>query len=139
MDHRGNEGFPDGTAVKNPPASAGDTRDTGLIPGSGRSPGKGNGNLFQYSWHGKFHGQRSLVGYSPCGCKESDTSEQLNTHTHTHTHTDNEIPEPSLSELSVADTISVALGEIILVRLIIFPKVHKHWTQCSAYINNSSQ
>ena len=33
MDHRCNEGFPDGTAVKNPPASAGDTRDTGLILG----------------------------------------------------------------------------------------------------------
>ena len=77
------------------------------------------------------------MGYSPCGRKESDTSEQLNTHTHT--HTDNEIPEPSLSELSVADTISVAPGEIILVRLIIFPKAHKHLTQCSAYINNSSQ
>ena len=36
---------------------------------------------------GKSHGQRSLVGYSPRGHKESDTTEQLNTHTHTHTHT----------------------------------------------------
>ena len=35
--------------VKNPPASAGDTRDMSLIPGSGRSPGEGNGNLHQYS------------------------------------------------------------------------------------------
>ena len=35
--------------VKNPPANAGDTRDTGLIPGWGRSPGGGNGNPFQYS------------------------------------------------------------------------------------------
>ena len=35
---------------------------------------------------GEFNGQRSLVGYSPWGCKESDTTEQL-THTHTHTHT----------------------------------------------------
>ncbi len=35
--------------VKNPPASAGDTRDTGSIPGSGRSPGGGLGNPFQYS------------------------------------------------------------------------------------------
>jgi len=33
--------------VKNPPANAGNTRDTGSIPGSGRSPGEGNGN--QYS------------------------------------------------------------------------------------------
>ena len=35
--------------VKNLPASAGDTRDVGSIPGSGRSPGKGNGNPLQYS------------------------------------------------------------------------------------------
>ena len=32
------------------------------------------------------HGQRSLAGYSPEGCKESDVTE-ANTHTHTHTHT----------------------------------------------------
>ena len=32
--------------VKNPPAKAGGTRDSGLIPGLGRSPGGGNGNLF---------------------------------------------------------------------------------------------
>ena len=35
--------------VKNPPANAGDAGDMGLIPGSGRSPGEGNGNLAQYS------------------------------------------------------------------------------------------
>ena len=35
--------------VKNPPASAGDERDTGSIPGSGRSPGGGHGNPRQYS------------------------------------------------------------------------------------------
>ena len=35
--------------VKNPPANAGDTRDVGLIPGSGRSPGGGNGYPLQYS------------------------------------------------------------------------------------------
>ena len=39
-------GFP---VVKNPPASAGDTGDTGSVPGSGRSPGEGNGNVLQYS------------------------------------------------------------------------------------------
>jgi len=35
--------------VKNPPASGGDIRDVGLIPGSGRSPGEGNGYPLQYS------------------------------------------------------------------------------------------
>ena len=39
-------GFPGDSAVKNPPAN---TRDLGLIPGSGRSSGEGNGNLLQYS------------------------------------------------------------------------------------------
>ena len=37
------------TAVKNPPAHAGDLRDAGSIPGSGRSPGGGHGNPLQYS------------------------------------------------------------------------------------------
>ena len=35
--------------VKNPSAGARDVTDSGLIPGSGRSPGVGHGNLFQYS------------------------------------------------------------------------------------------
>ena len=43
-----NLGFPGGSMVKNPPASAGDTGDS-YIPGLGRSPGGGNGNPFQYS------------------------------------------------------------------------------------------
>ena len=41
-----------------------------------RIPGEGNGNLLQYS-AGESHGQRSLVGYSPWGPKESDTTERL--------------------------------------------------------------
>ena len=61
--------------------SACNVRDLGLIPGLGWSPEEGNGFL-----HGEFHGQRSLVGYSSWGHKESDTTERL-THTHTHTHT----------------------------------------------------
>ena len=43
------KGFPGGTSVKNPPANAGDLRDTGLISGSGRSPGGRHGNALQYS------------------------------------------------------------------------------------------
>ena len=35
--------------VNSPPANAGDVRDEGLIPGSGRSPGEGNGYQLQYS------------------------------------------------------------------------------------------
>ena len=55
-------GFSGGSAVKNLPANAG---DMGSIPGSGRSPGEGNGNPVQYSSLRKSHGQSSLVGYSP--------------------------------------------------------------------------
>ena len=48
--------------VKNPPTSAGDARDTGLIPRLGRSPGEGNGNPLQYSYRGNAK-ERSLAGY----------------------------------------------------------------------------
>ena len=41
-----NQGFPGGSAVKNLSANAG---DTGSIPGSGRSPGEGNGNPIRFS------------------------------------------------------------------------------------------
>ena len=43
------EGFPGGSLVKYPPANEGDTGDVGSIPGSGKSPGGGNGNPLQYS------------------------------------------------------------------------------------------
>ena len=41
--------FLGGSAIKNPPANAGDIRDMDSIPGSGRSPGEGNGSPLQYS------------------------------------------------------------------------------------------
>ena len=41
--------FPSGSVENNLPANAGDARDTSSIPGSGKSPGRGNGNLLQYS------------------------------------------------------------------------------------------
>ena len=42
-------GFPGGSVVKNPPANAGDARDVGSIPGSGRFSGEGSDNLLHYS------------------------------------------------------------------------------------------
>ena len=65
--------------VKNLSGKAGDTRDIGLFPGLGRSLGVGNGNPLQYSYLENSMDKRSLEGYSPWGCKESDTTE----HTHT--------------------------------------------------------
>ena len=55
-------GFPGGSDGKESASNAG---DLGLIPGLGRSPGEGNGNLLQYSCLENPHGQRSLAGYSP--------------------------------------------------------------------------
>ena len=67
--------------VKNLPANAGDLGDAGLIPGSGKSPGEGNGNPLQYSclenpmdrgtWWAMVHGV-------------AKSQMQLSTHTHTH-------------------------------------------------------
>ena len=58
-------GFPDGAVVKNLPADAGDARDAGLIPESGRSPRGGNGNPLQYSsLENPMDGGAWLVGYS---------------------------------------------------------------------------
>ena len=54
--------------------------DPGLIPGLGRSPGEWQPTPVFLP--GECHGQRSLASYSPWGCKESDTTEQL-THAHT--------------------------------------------------------
>ena len=51
--------------------------DLGSIPGLGRSPGEGHGNLLQYSYLQNPQGQRNLEGYSPWGHKESDMTEQL--------------------------------------------------------------
>ena len=64
--------------VKNPPASSGDTRDWGSIPGLGRSVGGGSGNHLQYSClenpMDRGAGVRGEVGgvggYDPWGCKE---------------------------------------------------------------------
>ena len=68
---------PGGAEVK---ASARNAGDLGLIPGLGRSPGEGNGQPTPVLSPGEFHGQRSLVGYSPQGHKELDTTEQLHFH-----------------------------------------------------------
>ena len=62
-------------AVKNLPANAREIRDMDSIPGSGRSPGEGNGKPLQYSCLEKSHGRRSLAVYGPWGPKGLDTTE----------------------------------------------------------------
>ena len=61
--------------VKNPPASAGDTRDVSLIPGSEGFPGRRAWQPSPVFLPGESHGLTSLVGYSPYGHKELDGTE----------------------------------------------------------------
>ena len=68
-------GFPCGLAVENLRARAQDIKDTGSIPGSGRSPGGGHGIPTPAFLPGQSHGQRSLAGYSPWGLKELGMTE----------------------------------------------------------------
>ena len=70
---------PGGALVKNPPDNAGDIGDAASIPRPRRSPAGGNGKPLQNSCLKNSMDKRSLEGYSPWGCKESDVTE----HTHT--------------------------------------------------------
>ena len=66
--------------------------DPGLIPGSGRSPGEGNGNPLQYSWlENPMHRVACWVN-SPWGHKELDTTEGHTTNVKVSTHNPVEIP-----------------------------------------------
>ena len=65
-------GFRGGSDAKESACNAG---DLGLIPGSGRSPGEGNGLPTPIFLPEESHGQRNLVGYSPWDRKELDTTE----------------------------------------------------------------
>ena len=71
-----NWGLPRWLSGKESTCNAG---DLGLIPGLGISPGGGHGNPLQYSCLENPRGERSLVGHSPQGCKESYTTQQLST------------------------------------------------------------
>ena len=72
-------GFPGGSDGKESTCNVG---DLGLISGLEGSHGGGHGNPLQYSFQENPHGQRSLEGHSPWGCKELDTTERLSTEQH---------------------------------------------------------
>ena len=79
--------IPQWLSGKESTCNAGDTEDVGLIPGSEDPLEKGMATHSSIL-PGEFHGQRSLVGYSPQGHKESDTTDRLTyTHMHMHAHT----------------------------------------------------
>ena len=93
-------GSPGGTVVNNLPSNAGYTRDTGSIPGLGRSPGVGNGNPLQYSclensmdrgvWQATFYGVAN---------KGTQLSMHMGACMHTHTHSHSLHPYWSVSLL----------------------------------------
>ena len=66
-------GFSDGSNGKEFACNVG---DPGSVPGLGRYPGE-EVETTSVFLPGKFHGQKSLVGYSPGGCKEPDMTELL--------------------------------------------------------------
>ena len=70
-------GFPRGSEGEESACNAGDTGDSGSIPGSGKISWSKEWQPTSVFLPGKFHGQRSLEGYSPKGCKESDTAEHM--------------------------------------------------------------
>ena len=105
----------------------------------------GYGNPLQYSCLENFQGHRILVYYSPWGCKESDTTEQLthttshyrwgrlmsHTHTHTRTHTHTEradthvvLPSICTSHPPPSPSLSLCLSWCILIGL----PTHATWT-----------
>ena len=66
-------GFPGGSDSKQSAFNAGDLTD----PWVGRIPWRKEWLPTPVFWPGEFHGQKSLAGYSPWGCKESEATEQL--------------------------------------------------------------
>ena len=97
-------GFPGGSDRKESACNVG---DQGSIPGLGRSPGGGLGNLLQYSCLKKSHGQRSLAVYSPRGHKESDTTEWLSMQTLKRGRDDEDEEERCLRNISKAPLIGL--------------------------------
>ena len=79
MKLKGSQCEPSGSASKEFAYNTGDGRNVGSIPGSGRSPGKRNGNPLQYSC--LENPMDRGAWWAPVrGCKELDTTERLSTH-----------------------------------------------------------
>ena len=75
---------------------------------------------------GKFHGQRSLTGYSPWSHKESDTTERARTHTHTHTPL--ELPGLITGRVLWMSTFSIGVqGEESGMCELKWEKIHPGW------------
>ena len=89
--------------VKNLPANTEDTRDAvgSLSQEDSLEKEMATHSSIPVFLPRKFHRQRRLAGYSPWGCKESDTTERLNTHTHTNSHHSKKMLMHSINNLSL--------------------------------------
>ena len=76
-------GFPRGASGKESTCQCRRCQRCRFDPWVGKTLWRGKGQPTPVFVPGKSHGQRSLVSYSPWGCKESDTTERLSTHAHT--------------------------------------------------------
>ena len=90
-------GFPGGAVIKNLLCQC---RRHGLDSCVGKIPWRRKWQSSPVFLPGKSHGQRSLVGYSPYGCKELDMTEQMSVHAYTHTHTHTQVMKCNRVELN---------------------------------------
>ena len=112
------QGFPGGSDDKESACSAG---DQGSIPGSGRSPGEGNGNPLQYSCLENPMDRGAWWGYSPWGCKESHMTEWLTLHTSSLVVLCLIIPQQGMQVQSLTQEDFTCLGETRLMS-------HNYWS-----------
>ena len=75
-------GFPGGTSCKEPACHCRKRKRHGFDPWIGKIPWRRKWKPTPVFLPGESHGQRSLAGYSPWGCKESDKTEPLTQHIH---------------------------------------------------------
>ena len=92
------QGFPGALVVKNLPAQAGDARDAGSIPGSGKAPGGGHGNPLQYSRPGKFLDRGAWLSAQSMGSRRA----QHDAHTLARTQADTDSRVSRISQFSSA-------------------------------------
>ena len=115
--------------IKNPPANAGDTSRCTFESWGGKTPWSRKWQSTPVFLLGKFHGQRSLVGYSPWVHKKSGLTE----HMHTHTHNNYIYPGCCCSSVSKScPTLSNPMdcsmsGFLVPPHLLGFAQVHVHW------------
>ena len=103
--------------VKNPPANAGDIKDYGLIPESGRSSGEGHGNPFQYSCLKNPMGREAWMATVYRVAKSWIRLKQLSTHTHEHTQAPSQnetLQVISLEQLPLVSLIQPKVLQLLL-------------------------